>query len=212
MYFFLFFIVFVFITPPPTGPENHKKLFIDHLLALKRQIPLLKESVIVVDIEADYGIQALIHNQYLNEASEDHQELYNVCVLQEDNGRSGVRVSSIGKEFMIMEMDRKISSGCLEFHDHVVTVGKNVLGKKSDPEQRKKDLINQLNNFVWVVDPPKTAHGKAKRTATGKTGGNQDDICMALLHSRVAETLFNSSNGKIRYERWHKNIRRLTNK
>ena len=195
-----------------TGPENHKKLFIDHLLALKREIPLLKQSIIVVDIEADYGIQALIHNQYLNEALEDHPELYNVCVLQEDNGRHGVRVSTIGKEFMIMEMDRKISSGCLKFHDYVVTAGKNALGECSDPEQRKKDFLNQLNSFVWVINTAKTPHGRTKRTASGKGGGNQDDICMATLHSRVAETLFNSANGKQRYKEWHRNINKLTNK
>ena len=165
-----------------------------------------------MDIEADYGIQALIHNQYLNEALEDHPELYSVCVLQEDNGRAGVRVSSIGKEFMILEMDRKISSGCLKFHDHVVTAGKNGLGQRSSPDQKKKDFVNQLNSFVWVIDSAKTAHGKSKRSATGKLGGNQDDICMATLHSRVAETLFNSANGKQRYKEWHRSINKLTNK
>ena len=151
-------------------------------------------------------MQSALHNKYIEDNLE-YPELEDVCVLMEDNEKPGVRVGTIGKQFMIMSLEEKLNTQCLRFNNYVVTVGKDLLGVQSDPEQRKKDLITQLASFMWVESTSTSLQSKVKRTATGKIGGNQDDICMAVLHSRICEKIFNSTHGKKRYKEWHNRIK-----
>jgi len=106
-----------------TGPTDQKRLFISHLIALKRELTILRnDAIIVVDIEADYGCQSMLHETYLNEEMSRHTELRDVCILCEDSGRAGVRVSTIGKDYMILELNRKLNEETLKFHNKIITV------------------------------------------------------------------------------------------
>lgn len=174
---------------------------------MKREIDILApDTILIVDIEADYGIQAPLHETYLNESMDEHPELRHVCVLREDNGRSGVRVRTYGKELMIRDFEHKLNEESVRFYKHIVTVARDVMNVRSDPEERRAELIGQLRGFVWVETPASTPHGKARRTATGKVGGNNDDVCMALLHSKVAQSIFNSREGRMTYREYHAHI------
>jgi len=190
-----------------TGPVAQKKLFISHLIALKRELSILRsDAVIVVDIEADYGTEAMHHETYLNEELSNHPELRDVCILWEDSGRAGVRVSSVGKEMMIRELNRKLNEETLKFYTKIVTTGKDAMGSRSDPLVRKDQLITQLRNYAWVKQAATTPHGKPKRTATGKLGGGKDDMVMALMHGCVSKMLFSSQKGHVTYKEWHHRI------
>lgn len=167
---------------------------------------LAKDAVIVVNVEADYGIQAGLHETYINEAMDEHPELRHVCVLREDAGRAGVRVATYGKELLIRDFECKLNESCVKFYKQIVTVGRDVMNVRADPDVRRAELIGQLRGFVWVETPASTPHGKARRTATGKVGGNQDDITMALLHSKAAQSVFDSAQGRVRYREYHQHI------
>ncbi len=41
-------------------------------------------------------------------------------------------------------------------------------------------LDDELRNFCILVEPPKTPFGKPKKTYSGKSGGRNDDLCIAL--------------------------------
>lgn len=181
----------------------HKDLFIRHLLALRREVPFLRNSVFVVDVECDQPLSADLHETWLMQAQIEFPEMQNVCMLYEDGGHSGVRVASVGKQVMIEKFDEKLVQRQVKFMDYIVTAHQDELGQRSEWKEKKHQLIDQLRGFVWDERKATSAHGKARRTATGKIGGGNDDLVMAALHCYIATTLFNSRRGHQRYAEWH---------
>ena len=50
----------------------------------------------------------------------------------------------------------------------------------TDVAETKQQLETELRSFQVLTDPPKTPFGKIRKTFTGKTGGRNDDLCIAL--------------------------------
>jgi hypothetical protein len=46
--------------------------------------------------------------------------------------------------------------------------------------EAKARVKDELGNFSIVTEPPKTIFGKTRKTYTGKIGGKQDDVCLAM--------------------------------
>ena len=65
--------------------------------------------------------------------------------------------------------------------------------------EAKEQLKGELREFSILVDPPKTPFGKVRRTFTGKTGGRQDDMAIALQLAIAGARVFYESE---RYQKF----------
>ena len=63
----------------------------------------------------------------------------------------------------------------------------------TDVAETKQQLQGELSNFQVLTDPPKTPFGKIRKTFTGKTGGRNDDLCIALQLSLAGARMFYES-------------------
>ena len=54
----------------------------------------------------------------------------------------------------------------------------------------KRELKDELETYSVLVEPPKTTFGKTRKTYTGKVSGKQDDLCIALQLSIIAQSKF----------------------
>lgn len=62
-----------------------------------------------------------------------------------------------------------------------------------------KTLEDELRNFCIIVEAPKTPFGKVKRTYSGKVGGRNDDLVIALQLAITGCRCFYSSEKYARF-------------
>ena len=95
---------------------------------------------------------------------------------EQEDGRAGVRKSGLNTSDYQIKMEDMLIKGDIRFSNNLFTVSKG-----QTPETIMTETQSQFERYHWEVetigDPSK---GKFKTHMTGKMGGSQDDICIAL--------------------------------
>ncbi len=61
-----------------------------------------------------------------------------------------------------------------------ISLSEDFFSTKIDPKEATRNLRDELTRFSIVTEPAKTLFGKVRRCYTGKLGGMQDDLAIAL--------------------------------
>ena len=76
------------------------------------------------------------------------------------------------KEAMVFQLRDALKVGNIQLSTHFFSL-------KLGVNEALKVIRSELTNFAIVVEPPKTTFGKTRKTYTGKTQGEQDDVAIA---------------------------------
>jgi hypothetical protein len=74
---------------------------------------------------------------------------------------------------MCFQVREALRIGCIAFSDEFFST-------VTEPNTAKRQLEDELNNFCILTEAPRTPFGKPKRTYSGKVGGRNDDLSIAL--------------------------------
>ena len=94
------------------------------------------------------------------------------------------------KEQMALLLRESMRVGKIAFSDYFFSISMT-------KQEAKKRLGDEVRNFSVVTEPAKTAFAKPRKTYTGKIGGQQDDVVIALQLALIAMRTFFESG---RYE------------
>ena len=86
---------------------------------------------------------------------------------------------------MCLRLREALSVGSIAFCDQFFSA--------TGAAEAKKQLESELKAFAVITEAPRTAFGKTRRTFTGKTGGRNDDLCIALQLALAGSREFYSS-------------------
>jgi len=87
---------------------------------------------------------------------------------------------------MCFQLRDAMRVGCIALHQDFFSV-------TMDPKEALRVLDDELRNFCIVVEPAKTVFGKVRKTYTGKLGGRNDDLAIALQLAITGVRCFYSS-------------------
>ena len=119
----------------------------------------------------------------------------NLCIMEEDDNRPGIRTDHKLKKAMSTALRDKIVKGHLRFHRSFVVT-------HADCSQAKvlKQMYDELDGFSIILKPSKTdPHAEPKELYTGKQGHGTDDLAIALQLNLVAMRRFKNSD---KYADW----------
>ena len=74
---------------------------------------------------------------------------------------------------MCFQLRDALRVGCITLHENFFSVS---IGA----QEALKVLDDELRNYCIVTEPPKTLFGKVRKIYTGKLGGRNDDLAIAL--------------------------------
>lgn len=57
-----------------------------------------------------------------------------------------------------------------------------------------KALLGEMRAYSIIIEPPRTAFGRSRHTFSGKIGGQQDDMIIALQLALLGTRMFRRSN------------------
>jgi hypothetical protein len=77
--------------------------------------------------------------------------------------------------------------------DNRLLVSRSLLSVTSPPKEALEQLVAEMRSYMVYVDPPKTLFGKSRRTFTGKMGGHNDDLVIALQLAVLTLQIFTRS-------------------
>lgn len=107
--------------------------------------------------------------------------LRNVHVFHEnDEERSGVRKTQQNTDDYQILVESMLMKRRISFDKHAFTVSKGWAKPNGDMSGIKMELRNQLERYHWEVKQARDSFGKRRITMTGKMGGAQDDLYVAL--------------------------------
>jgi hypothetical protein len=149
-------------------------LLINHIMALRRDIPGAASARIVFIPESNLGFEALwVTDEIRRSGLGDHWR-----VMVEDDNRAGVKVNRSMKHLMVIRMNKRLINGRVAHLAPFVSVGDS----EHTPEEMRDRLLGQLKDFKRKVKPPRDPHhGQAVVSYSGKDGYGFDDLCMAFL-------------------------------
>tara|TARA_Y100000817_G_scaffold204194_1_gene160011 strand:+ start:6784 stop:7077 length:294 start_codon:yes stop_codon:yes gene_type:complete len=88
---------------------------------------------------------------------------------------------------MCFQLRDALRVGCICLHENFFSVSMT-------KTEALKVLDDELRNFAIVTEPAKTLFGKIRRTYTGKLGGRNDDLAIALQLALTGCRCFYSSD------------------
>jgi hypothetical protein len=170
-------------------PGACTSLLINHLMALRRDIPGAEGARIVFIPESNLAWEAIWAVAEIQRSGiGDHWR-----VMREDDNRAGVKVNNNMKHLMVLNMNMRLTLGRVFRLDPFVSIGDS--GRS--PEEMCEHLLTQLKDFKRKVKPPRDPHhGKALVSYSGKDGYGFDDLCMAFLLLDVMKNHFYSNTVK----------------
>jgi len=153
-------------------------LLLDHINSL-REIDQFRRSTVVLGVESNLGFEA----QHTIHAMK-RLGLRNCCPLHEGvDGTLGMLTTHKSKEVMCAALQELLSMNRLHTCDKFVS-------KSMSPRAMLSRLLDEMRAFMIYVDSPKTLFAQARRTYTGKLGGHQDDVIIALQMAILAMQCF----------------------
>mmetsp|Transcript_29684 Transcript_29684/g.68125 ORF Transcript_29684/g.68125 Transcript_29684/m.68125 type:complete len:177 (-) Transcript_29684:45-575(-) len=166
--------------------ETHQ-LVAAHIAAVRR-IPGLENAICVLALESNLGFEAQHIIRHLEVAG-----VRRWTALKEGAGGGvGWLTTNSTKEIACLQMREALSVGCIALSTHFVSV-------RLTPAKALATLRDELCRFAVVVEPPRTAFGKPRKTYTGKQRGLNDDVVVVLQIALSAMRVFHTSP---LYERW----------
>ena len=153
-------------------------LILEHISRLRKQ-PGCEAAWIVLVPESNLGFEA---QHYVSTVQKS--QLKDWVVLTEDGSHGvGFRTTHETKEGGYRALEELLSS-------NGVHVAQRFVSASMAPDEALNMLVTQLHGFQVVVEPPKTAFARARRTFSGKVGGRQDDLVMALQLAVLGARIF----------------------
>jgi len=165
----------------PAEASSQHKLLIDHINKL-RTLRSLQWCQVVLGLESNLGFEAQHAVHSLKRAG-----LRNWVTLMEGvDGTCGLLTTNASKEVMCVALQQLLSSN----HLHVST---NMLSISTSPREVFDQMVQEVRGYMIYVDPPKTLFAKPRRTFTGKVGGHNDDVVIALQLAILTMQIFTRS-------------------
>lgn len=165
-----------------TDVRDTHRLVVEHIRKC-RQIPGLQNATVVLVLESNlaYECQHILHNiQQTN--------LRKWVALQEGASHSvGWLTTNERKEAMCLQLREALSVGKLSFAD-------GFFCNTASVAEVQKTLDGELRNFSVIVEAAKTPFGKVKKTYSGKIGGRNDDLVIALQLAMSGTRVFYESD------------------
>lgn len=129
----------------------------------------MEDATAVLILESNLGFEA----SHILHAFEESKMPKWVALSEGVNGTLGWLTTHERKEKMMFQMRDLLQIGNFHLSSDFFSLTMSV-----DEAQRK--IREELCRFAIIVEAPKTAFGKVKRTYTGKVSGQQDDLAVAM--------------------------------
>lgn len=151
-----------------------QKHLINRTIARIRELEHFRNVSIVLIPENNLGLESSHIESYVTGVP-------NVTVFHEnDEDRAGVRKSHQNTDDYQICIEDMLRKKLLMFDRDMFTTSKAHVKIDGNTDSIKKELRNQLERYHWEVQEAKDAFGKKKITMTGKMGGAQDDLYVAV--------------------------------
>lgn len=151
----------------------------------------MQSSHIIFVPESNLAFEGIWLQQELHRSG-----LTDVCVMQEDENRAGVKINKEFKKIMAMSLNYKLLDKSVYFHRDFVCIGES-----NSPEDMKKEIIDQLRNYSRILVPSNDIHRPPTEKYGGKMGHGFDDHAIAIMLNLVMKNRFFIS--RERYEKWY---------
>lgn len=161
--------------------ETHR-LIIKHIAQL-RQIDNLAEATIVFCLESNLAYEA----QHILHAIQSAGIRKWVALQEGAGGTLGWLTTNERKESMCFQLRDALRVGSIRLGSGFFSVTHSVT-------EAKRTLESELKNYAILVEAAKTPFGKVKKTYSGKCGGRNDDVAIALQLSVAGIRMFFQSD------------------
>ena len=164
-------------------------MLINHLIALRRDVPGAANARIVFIPESNLGFEALWVTDEIRRCGFTGQWR----VMIEDANRGGVKTNRPLKHSMVLNMNMRLARRRVYRMSQFVSVGDSGV----TPDAICDRLMDQLKDFMRKVKPPRDLdHGMPTVSYSGKGGYGKDDLCMSLLILDIMRNRFWSDREK----------------
>lgn len=175
--------------PVEKEPEGQSNLLVDHMKRI-RSLPGFEAATIVFAPESNLAFEG-IHQA--NKLKKLHMP--NICIMEEDDGRPGVRTDNNLKKAMATALRAKIIKGKVKIHRSFVVAHPEITMEKVLTQ-----LKDELDGFSVVLRPNKVnPHEDPKEFYTGKLGQGKDDLAIALQLNLIMKRRFTQAE---KYAKW----------
>ncbi len=165
---------------------------INHILAIREQVPGGKNAHIVIVPESNLAMEALWAWGMIQRSG-----IHDICTMREDANKVGVRTSKATKVLMALALNFKIVRRNVFIMDNFVSVSDD----NRTGEDMRDALVDQLKQYMKHVKPPRDPkHNDATVSYSGKSGGF-DDLAIAVQLVNMLQPRFWSD--ETQYGRWH---------
>ena len=158
--------------------ENQHSLILQHIRML-REVPGCESAWIVLAPESNLGFEAQHYVATIQKAAVKDW----VVITESGEGGIGFRTTAETKEGGCTAVAELLAASGIFVAEHFVCAS-------MAPGEAVKMLVDQLDGYQVIVEAPKSAFGKTKRTYSGKVGGRQDDLAIALQLGVLSARLF----------------------
>ena len=93
----------------------------------------------------------------------------------------------VSSQQMTLQMREALAVGKLHFSDQFFSTTQGI-------REVKEQLENEMRNFCVLVEAAKTPFGKVKKTFSGKVGGRNDDLVIAVQLALAGSRVFYQEN------------------
>lgn len=169
-------------------PVAHNDLLIRHIEKL-RSIPNYRNSTIVFVPESNYAFEGYrLALELKRQATNNDVSLSNICIMDEDDCRPGIRTSDNLKALMAITTRMRLEAKAIRFHKSFFTCDED-----KNEVQLKKDFCDQLKNYCEITIPNKDPFQAPRIKYSGKGGYGSDDSVIAiginiLMHGRFLQS------------------------
>lgn len=157
-----------------TGTHDQQKNLITRHIARLRQEEHFRNIPIWVIPENNLGLEASHIESYVTHLA--HVYVYH----ENENERAGVRKSHQNTDDYQICVEDMLRKRLISFSRHLFTTSKKFEKADGNTKGITDELRQQLERYHWEVQEAKDAFGKRRITMTGKMGGAQDDLYVAL--------------------------------
>lgn len=134
-----------------------------------RSIPMLRQTQLVMVLESNLAFESQHLLHALGEAG-----VKRWLALSEGAGGSiGLLTTNDRKEQYTLLVREALRMGTISCHDHFFSVTMTT-------REAKARLKDELQAFSVIIEPSKTLFGKTRKTYSGKIGGKNDDVVLAM--------------------------------
>ena len=149
-------------------PHAQQQLLVNHINAL-RKLPGHETSQIVFIPESNLGFEAQHHAMALERA-----KVSRLVTLREGPQQSiGLLTTNETKAAQCKLLQELLENSALSVCADMVCLS-------AEPAEALHMLIGEMRNYSVLIEPPRSAFGRSKQTFSGKLGGQNDDLVIAL--------------------------------